>query len=54
LVEDDRYFLTMSYYIHGNPIQAPSPLRMPIQGLTSCFTTLPSISFSQNLVPAHS
>jgi hypothetical protein len=35
-------------------IQLRSPLIVPIQGLISCFTPLPSVSFSKNLVPCHS
>jgi len=34
--------------------QPLSPLIVPIQGLISRFTTLPSVSFSKNLVPCHS
>jgi transposase len=35
-------------------IQLPSPLIVPIQGLISWFTPLPSVSLSKNLVPCHS
>jgi len=49
-----KWAAARAFAVETSFTQALSPLIVPIQGLISRFTPLPSISFSKNWVPCHS